>query len=101
MSLSLCMIVKNEETKIERAINSAQGLVNETIIVDTGSTDGTKDKAKALGAQVYNFKWADDFSSARNFSISKAEMDWVLVLDADEYLETKENVIQEAIKDES
>jgi len=78
------MIVKNEEDNIERALISVKPAVDEMIVVDTGSTDRTKDIARALGAKVYDFKWTDNFSDVRNFSLSKASGKWILVLDADE-----------------
>lgn len=84
MLISLCMIVKNEEKSLESAINSVKGIVDEIIIVDTGSKDRTKKIAKKSTDKVYDFKWKDDFSKARNFSIKKATKDWILVLDADE-----------------
>ncbi len=83
-TLSLCMIAKNEEDNIERALMSVRPVVDEMIVVDTGSTDRTKEIAQALGANVYDFKWTNDFSAARNFSFSKASGRWILVLDADE-----------------
>ena len=82
--LSLCMIVKNEEGCLARCLMSAIPVVDEIVIVDTGSTDRTKEIAKTFGAKVYDFKWTDDFSEARNLSLSKASGDWILVLDADE-----------------
>lgn len=84
MSISLCMIVKNEAEFIERCINSVKGLVNQTVVVDTGSSDNTVEIAKRLGAEVYRFEWVDDFSVARNESLRHAKGDWILVLDADE-----------------
>ncbi|MBM4145212.1 MAG: glycosyltransferase [Nitrospira sp.] len=78
------MIVKNEEADIERALLSVKPVVDEMIVVDTGSSDRTKDIAKALGAKVYDFAWTENFSEARNFSLSKASGRWVLILDADE-----------------
>lgn len=90
--VSLCMIVKNEVKLLESCINSVKtklkGVVNEFVVVDTGSTDGTKELAKKLGCTIYDFEWVNDFAKARNFSISKAKNDWVLVLDADEVIET-------------
>ncbi|MDD5722993.1 MAG: glycosyltransferase [Syntrophales bacterium] len=83
-SVSLCMIVKNEEQNLPRCLMSALPVVDEMIIVDTGSTDRTRDIAKAFGARVYAFEWTDNFSEARNCSLSKAGGDWILVLDADE-----------------
>lgn len=84
--LSLCMIVKNEEKNLAKSLMSVKGIVDEMIVVDTGSGDRTKDIATAVGAQVYDFSWTGDFSEARNFSLSKARGDWVLVLDADEMI---------------
>jgi glycosyltransferase involved in cell wall biosynthesis/MoaA/NifB/PqqE/SkfB family radical SAM enzyme len=83
-TVSLCMIVKNEEKHLARCLNSVKLIVDEMIVVDTGSNDGTKEIAKAFGAKVYDYKWTDDFSKARNFSISKASGRWNLIMDADE-----------------
>jgi glycosyltransferase involved in cell wall biosynthesis len=94
VTVSLCMIVKNESTRLARAIKSARGLVQEVIITDTGSTDGTKDIARRLGAEVHDFAWNDNFADARNASIEKATGDWILVLDGDEYLEPAEDYSQ-------
>jgi glycosyltransferase involved in cell wall biosynthesis len=81
------MIVKNEEEFLERCLSSVKNLVNEIIIVDTGSTDSTIDIAKKYNAKVYDFQWNSDFAAARNASITKASSDYILVLDADEYLD--------------
>jgi len=78
------MIVKNEEEQLEECLNSASTFVDEMIIVDTGSTDKTMEIAKRYTSKVYKYEWCDDFSTARNFSISKASNNWILVLDADE-----------------
>jgi GT2 family glycosyltransferase/cytochrome c-type biogenesis protein CcmH/NrfG/SAM-dependent methyltransferase len=83
-SVSLCMIVKNEEEHLARCLGSVKAIVDEMIIVDTGSEDKTKEIALAFGANVFDFEWAHDFSEARNFSLSKAVGDWVFILDADE-----------------
>ena len=72
MEISLCMIVKNEENVIDRCLNCVKDVVDEMIIVDTGSTDNTIAKAESLGAKIYNFQWIDDFAEARNFSFSKS-----------------------------
>jgi len=85
-SLSLCMIVKNEEQHLTRCLLSATPAVDEMIVVDTGSTDKTTDIARVFGARVFDFPWTNDFSEARNYSLSKASGDWVLVLDADEVI---------------
>ena len=86
MKLSLCIICKNEEKRIERCINSVKGYVDEMIVVDTGSTDKTIDIVKKLGAKVFEIEWEDDFAKARNYAISKAKGDWIIFLDADEYV---------------
>lgn len=85
--ISLCMIVKNEEAILPRCLTSVQNVVDEMIIVDTGSTDKTKEVAVAAGAKLYEFQWIDDFSAARNYSLSQASGRWILVIDADEELE--------------
>ena len=66
--LSLCMIVKNEEERLARCLSGVQGAVDEIIIVDTGSTDGTKRVAGQFTSRVYDYAWDDDFSAARNAS---------------------------------
>lgn len=91
-SVSLCMIVKNEEEYLERCLESVRGKVDEIIIVDTGSTDKTRDIAREHTSKVYSFKWVDDFSAARNFSIQHATSDYILVLDADEYLDATADI---------
>lgn len=83
--ISQCMIVKNEEEKLERALSWAKGIVQEQIVVDTGSSDHTVELAKRLGAKVYHFPWIDDFSAARNFALDHASGNWIMTLDADEY----------------
>ncbi len=86
-TLSLCMIVKNEENWIETAIESVKSIVDEMIVVDTGSSDQTKQKALAMGAKLYDFPWCNDFAAARNYSLAQATSDWILVLDADETMD--------------
>lgn len=89
-SITLCMIVKNEAKVIDRCLNSVRGLVNEIIIVDTGSTDSTIEVAENHGAQTFPYKWNDNFSEARNYGLSYATCDWILWLDADEELDKDE-----------
>lgn len=84
--LSLCMIVKNEESNLRECLNKINPFVDEIIIVNTGSTDNTKNIAAEFTDKVYDFKWCNDFAKARNFSISKASNEWMLVLDADEFV---------------
>jgi GT2 family glycosyltransferase/tetratricopeptide (TPR) repeat protein/glycosyltransferase involved in cell wall biosynthesis/2-polyprenyl-3-methyl-5-hydroxy-6-metoxy-1,4-benzoquinol methylase len=98
-TLSLSMIVKNEEQHISRCIMSVKPIVNEMIIVDTGSTDRTKNIAKALGAKIYDFEWTGDFSEARNYSLSKAYGEWILSLDADEVISARDHhAIKEIVR---
>jgi len=86
MKLSVCLIVKNEEERLEAAVESARatGLAHEIVVTDTGSTDGTVALAKRLGARVSHFEWCEDFAAARNACLKEALGDWVLWLDADE-----------------
>src|SRR3989338_2535121 len=100
-TISLCMITKNEEKYLEQCLNSVKAFVDEVVIVDTGSIDKTKEIAKRFNAKIYDFKWVDDFSAARNESLKYATKDWILVLDADEVLEEKDCLkIKELIKND-
>ncbi|MCL2861845.1 MAG: glycosyltransferase [Firmicutes bacterium] len=81
------MIVKNEENNLARCLNSCKDFVDEIIIVDTGSTDETKNIARDFTDKIFDFVWSDDFSKARNFSISKATSDYIFWLDADDIIE--------------
>ncbi len=87
ITISVCMIVKNEEKVLARCLESLQGLVEELIIIDTGSTDATKQIAAKYTDKIYDFVWTHDFSAARNFSFSKATMDYIYVADADEVID--------------
>lgn len=80
------MIVKNEEEVLHQCLNSVKDLVDEIVVVDTGSTDRTKEIAKEFTENIYDFKWIDDFSAARNFSYSKATKDYIFLMDADDVL---------------
>lgn len=86
MKLSLCMIVKNEEATLPKCLSSVKRVVDEMVVLDTGSTDNTVKTAKKFGAKVYDFAWSNDFSAARNEALKYVTGDWVLVLDADETL---------------
>ena len=88
--LSLCMIVKNEEDCIGRCLASVQGIVDEMIVVDTGSTDGTKEICASYGARVLEFPWNGSFADARNHGLVHASGDWILWLDADEAVDEKD-----------
>ncbi len=86
ISISLCMILKNEEDVIARCLDCVKDIVDEIIIVDTGSTDKTKDIVKKYTDKIYDFEWIDDFAAARNFSFSKATKEYIFWIDADEVL---------------
>ncbi len=86
MKISLCAIVKNEESTLSKCLSSAKKFVNEIVILDTGSTDKTVKVAQGYGAKVHHFEWCNDFSAARNEALKYVTGDWILVLDADETL---------------
>ena len=86
LTISLCMIVKDEEAMIGRCLQAARAAVDEIVVVDTGSTDRTVEIAESLGARVLHHDWDGDFSGARNVSFAAATGDWVMYLDADEVL---------------
>ena len=86
ITISLCMIVKNEERILARCLDSVRDLVDEIIIVDTGSGDATKQIAADYTDKIYDFAWIDDFSAARNFAFSKATKEYIYSADADEVL---------------
>ena len=87
ITISLCMIVKNEEAVLARCLDSLKPLMDEIIIVDTGSTDRTKELAARYTDKIYDFTWQDDFAAARNFAFSKASMEYIYTADADEMLD--------------
>jgi len=92
-AISVCMIVKNEESNLRPCIESLGDLATETIVLDTGSTDRTVEIANQLGAQVHSFPWIGDFAAARNESIRHATSDWIFWIDGDDRL-TPEAVAQ-------
>ena len=93
-SITLCMIVKDEEKYLDRCLRSVKGKVDEIIVVDTGSADSTVEIAKKHNADIQHFEWIDDFAAARNYSIRGVKTDYILVLDADEYLDEKADLQQ-------
>ena len=98
-TISLCMIVKNEEHFLPGCLRTVQGLMDEIIVVDTGSTDRTMEIAREYGARIYEHPWQNDFSFHRNQSIDYASGDWILILDADEELDPSEhNMIKSVIR---
>jgi glycosyltransferase involved in cell wall biosynthesis len=86
LTLSLCMIVKDEEEMLPRSLAAARDAVDEIIVVDTGSTDRTVEIAESFGARVLHHEWTGDFAAARNISFDAAKGDWIIYLDADEVL---------------
>lgn len=90
-SISLCLIAKNEAKRLRRCIASVMDLVQEIILVDTGSTDDTCKISRELGIKTLHFDWNDDFSAPRNYGISKATCDWILILDPDETLNARDH----------
>lgn len=92
-SISLCMIMRNEERRLERCLDSVQGLVSEVVIVDTGSTDQSREVARARGCRVFEDPWQDDFARARNISLDQARGNWILVLDPDEVLSFEDHTV--------
>lgn len=89
ITVSICMIVKNEEKVLERCLSSIADLGEELVIVDTGSTDRTKEIAARYTDRIYDFTWVGDFSKARNFAFSKATCDYIYTADADEMLDAE------------
>lgn len=87
VTFSLCMIVKDEEKVLARCLDSIRDLMDEIIIVDTGSQDRTKEIASAYTDRIYDFPWTGNFSEARNFAFSRAECDYIYTADADEVLD--------------
>lgn len=92
-SLTLSMIVKDEEKYIADCLESVKDVVDEIVVVDTGSQDNTVSIAKSYGANVLDFEWQNDFSKARNYALSKSNSDWVLYLDADERLDENSKML--------
>nr|WP_315034687.1 glycosyltransferase family 2 protein [uncultured Chryseobacterium sp.] len=103
MKISLCLIVKNEEAVLGRCLESAAKFADEIIIVDTGSTDKTKEIAEQFTDKIFDFEWINDFSAARNFAFSKAVMDYQMWLDADDVVPEKSvkeiNELKKSLKD--
>ena len=94
LPISVCIITKNEEKYLETCLQKLKAYAWESIVTETGSTDKTVEVAKEYADQVHHFPWINDFSTARNYCISKASNDWVLNIDSDEYFE---NSISETV----
>ncbi len=99
VTFSLCMIVKNEEKNLARCLDGLAGLMDEMIIVDTGSTDMTKETAAGYTDQIYDFDWTGSFADARNFSFSKATKDYIYCADADEILDAENQAKLRVLKE--
>jgi glycosyltransferase involved in cell wall biosynthesis len=97
IKLSACLIVKNEEQRLPQCLDSLKSLVDEIIVVDTGSSDRTVAIAKKYQARVFHFAWCDHFAQARNYAIAQAKGQWILVIDADEVLEQRAIAILEEV----
>jgi glycosyltransferase involved in cell wall biosynthesis len=99
ITISLCLIVKNEEKVLKRCLDSVKDIVDEIIITDTGSTDETINIAKDFTNKIYDFSWINDFAAARNFSFSKATSDFIFWLDADDILREEDRKKLKLLKD--
>lgn len=86
MTVSACLIVRDEGKRLARCLESLRGVVDEIVVVDTGSVDDTVAIAESFGAKIGQFAWVDDFAAARNAALELATSDWVLSIDADEWL---------------
>lgn len=91
MEISLCMIVKNEEEALPRCLECVTSFIDEIILVDTGSTDHTKEIGAKYNAKIFDFKWCDNFGKARNYAFDQATKDYIMWLDADDYI-TQDNI---------
>ncbi len=100
ITVSLCMIVKNEEDKLGACLDCVKDLVDEMIIVDTGSTDKTKEIAKSYGAKIFDFEWTGSFSDARNYSFEQATCDFIYAADADEIIDEENRERFKKLKDD-
>ena len=98
MQLSACLIVRDEQAHLPQCLSRLQGLVNEIIVVDTGSVDATISIAKSHGARVFHQLWQDDFSLARNYALDQAQGEWILYIDADEHFSAEPGALEQLDK---
>jgi sulfur relay (sulfurtransferase) complex TusBCD TusD component (DsrE family) len=98
--ISACLIVRDEEAVISRCLDSFKDLVDEIIVVDTGSKDSTKEIVAKYTDKIYDFEWIDDFAAARNFAFSHATKEWIFWIDADELLKEKDQQLFRELKPE-
>jgi len=102
MTLSVCLITKDNEKTIRGCLESIKPIADEIIIADTGSTDKTREIASSFNAKIFSYPWDNNFSNAKNFAISKASGKWILAIDADEVISRKDlEKIKELIKEEN
>jgi 2-polyprenyl-3-methyl-5-hydroxy-6-metoxy-1,4-benzoquinol methylase/glycosyltransferase involved in cell wall biosynthesis len=105
MKLSICMMIKDEEKNLERCLNSLKPIIekveSELIIIDTGSTDNSPNIAKQYTDQLYFHKWNNNFSEMRNISIGYAKGDWIMIIDADEQLQSYHEILDFLTSEES
>src|ERR1039458_10210098 len=100
--LSLAMIVRDGAATLRKCLASAAPIVDEMVVVDTGSVDGSQEIARSMGAKVMEMQWQNNFSLARNRSIDACRSPWILVLDADEQLKPPEGtILQDALSDQT
>lgn len=99
VSISVCMIVKNEELILARCLDCLKDIADEIIIIDTGSTDKTKEIAVQYTDHIYDFVWIDDFAAARNYSFSKATKEYIYVADADEVIDMENQIKLKQLKE--
>jgi glycosyltransferase involved in cell wall biosynthesis len=90
--ITLAMIVRDEEKHLDTCLTAFAGIYSKIIIVDTGSVDRTKAIAARHGAEIYDFKWTEDFSAARNFSLAQVKTEWTSFVDADDIIEPEDKV---------
>ena len=93
MKISACVIVKNEEKNIGQWLNNMRQIADEIVVVDTGSTDNTINILENAGITPYHFTWCNDFAAAKNYAIQQATGDWIVFLDADEYITMLDGII--------
>ncbi len=100
MKISSCIIVKNEEINIAKCLSSLVPFSDQIVLVDTGSNDRTYEIATSFNAQIFKFEWIDDFSAARNFAIDHSIGDWVVFIDADEFIEVDKTFLKSFLENE-
>ena len=98
LTLSLCMIAKDEEAQIGKSLKSVDGIADEIIVVDTGSSDRTREIIRVFGGKVIETKWKNDFSKAKNFALEQATGDYILFMDADEFIDSRDRFALDLFK---